>query len=127
LALKVKLASRNGNASEPKDGLGKRLLRALLLCALFGLLIFAGVFGYYYYKYQGIVDERLNSPIFANTAQVYAAPREVRTGQKLTAAAIAQELRTAGYASNGQGGNPQLDGRLGCEHHGGERRCAACV
>ena len=107
MALKVKLANRN-TAPEQEDSFGKRLLRGALLCALFGLLIFAGVFGFYYYKYQGIVDDRLNSPIFANTAQIYAAPREVRTGQNLTAAAIAQELRAAGYASNGQGGNIQL-------------------
>ncbi len=71
-------------------------------------MIFAGIFGFYYYKYQGVVDERMNSPVFASTAQIYAAPREVRTGQKLAAAAIAQELRTAGYASNGQGGSTQL-------------------
>ena len=33
---------------------------------------------------QGIVDERLKQPLFANTAKIYAAPREVRPGQKLT-------------------------------------------
>ncbi|HXB62413.1 MAG TPA: transglycosylase domain-containing protein [Acidobacteriaceae bacterium] len=108
MALKVKLANRTNNAPQPHDSFGKRVLRAALLCALFGLLIFSALFGYYYYKYQGIVDERMNSPIFASTAQIYAAPYEVRTGQKLTAAAIAQELRTAGYASSGQGGNIQL-------------------
>ena len=30
------------------------------------------------------MDERLKQPIFANTAKIYAAPREVRPGQKLT-------------------------------------------
>jgi len=108
VALKLKLGNRSNSATEHEDSFWKRLLRFTLVCGLFGLLIFAGVFGFYYYKYQGIVDERMNSPIFASTAQVYAAPREVRTGQKLTAAAIAQELRTAGYASNGQSGNMQL-------------------
>ncbi len=107
MAVKVKLGNRS-NAPQREMGFLKRVGRFLLLCGLFALVIFAGVFGFYYYKYQGIVDERLNSPIFASTAQIYAAPREVRTGQKLTAAAIAQELRTAGYASNGQGGNLQL-------------------
>ena len=33
---------------------------------------------------QRIVDERLKQPLFANTAKIYAAPREVRPGQKLT-------------------------------------------
>ena len=108
MALKVKLANRTSSAPEPNDSFGKRVLRFTLVCALFGLLIFAGLFGFYYYKYQGIVDERMNSPVFASTAQIYAAPYEVRIGQKLTAAIIAQELRAAGYASNGQGGNLQL-------------------
>ena len=48
-----------------------------------------------------IVDQRLAAgPLFANTAQIYAAPNEVRTGQKLTAASIAQDLRAAGYNAN---------------------------
>ena len=34
-----------------------------------------------YFKYQHVVDDRLNGPIFAKIAQVYAAPREVRPGR----------------------------------------------
>ena len=108
MAVRVKLGNRNNQPSAQDEGFLKRLLRAGLLVALFGLLIFAGAFGYYYYKYQRIVDERMNSPVFASTAQVYAAPYEVRIGQKLTAGVIGQELRAAGYSSNGQGGNAQL-------------------
>jgi penicillin-binding protein 1B len=108
VALKVKLGNRTSSAPERHDSFGKRVLRFTLVCALFGLLIFAGLFGFYYYKYQGVVDERMNSPVFASTAQIYAAPYQVRVGQKLTAAIIAQELRAAGYASNGQGGSTQL-------------------
>jgi len=37
-------------------------------------------------------------PIFASTAKIYAAPREVRPGQKLTIRLIANELREAGYS-----------------------------
>ncbi len=46
--------------------------------------------------------------MFANTAQVYAAPREVRIGQKFAASAIAQELRQAGYSSTSELGQYQL-------------------
>ena len=56
---------------------------------------------YFYIKYEGIVDERLKQPIFASTAKIYAAPREVRPGQKLTVHWIANELREAGYSSDG--------------------------
>ena len=59
------------------------------------------VFTFFYIKYQGIVDERLKQPIFANTAKIYAAPREVRPGQKLTVHLIANELREAGYTGDG--------------------------
>ena len=48
-----------------------------------------------------IVDERLKQPLFANTAKIYAAPREVRPGQKLSAHLIANELREAGYTVDG--------------------------
>jgi penicillin-binding protein 1B len=69
------------------------------------------VVGVFYFKYQSVVDERLASgPIFANVAQIYAAPREVRVGQHLTVSSIAQELRTAGYNSNPQLGSYTLSG-----------------
>ena len=56
---------------------------------------------YYYFEYQGIVDARLKEPLFANTAKIYAAPREVRPGQKLSVHLIANELREAGYTGDG--------------------------
>jgi len=77
------------------------LLRIALLAAAGCALLFLVVLGYWYFKYQGIVDERLLQPVFANTAKVYAAPREVRPGQKLTAHLIANELREAGYSADG--------------------------
>jgi penicillin-binding protein 1B len=77
------------------------LLRIALLAAAGCALLFLVVLGYWYFKYQSIVDERLLQPVFANTAKVYAAPREVRPGQKLTAHLIANELREAGYSADG--------------------------
>jgi penicillin-binding protein 1B len=66
------------------------------VCALVGF----SIFGFYYFKYRSIVDERLKQPIFANTAKIYAAPREVRPGQKLSVRLIANELREAGYTTD---------------------------
>jgi penicillin-binding protein 1B len=63
------------------------------------LVVFA-VGAYFYYRYQGIVDARLQQPLFATTAKIFAAPREVRPGQKLSLNAIANELRTAGYSND---------------------------
>lgn len=72
-------------------------LGVFALCAI--LLISFTTF--YYFKYQGIVDERLKKPIFVDTAKIYATPREVRPGQKLTLRLIADELRAAGYTTEG--------------------------
>jgi penicillin-binding protein 1B len=70
---------------------------AFAVCAIFGLTVFS----YYYVKYRHIVDERLSQPIFADTAKIYAAPREVRPGQKLTLRMISAQLREAGYTTDG--------------------------
>jgi penicillin-binding protein 1B len=64
-------------------------------------LVFFSVFGYYYITYKHVVDDRLKQPIFANTAKIYAAPREVRPGQKFTVRLIASELHAAGYSAEG--------------------------
>jgi penicillin-binding protein 1B len=70
---------------------------AVALCAIVGISIFA----YYYISYQSVVDQRLKQPLFEDTAKIYAAPREVRPGQKLSVQLIANELREAGYTTDG--------------------------
>ncbi len=91
--------------------LWKRALLFLVIVALACLLLGAVTFGYYYNHYQHVVDDRMNNgPLFASTAQIYAAPKEVRTGQLLTAASIGQELRRAGYNVNPNLGTYQVSG-----------------
>jgi len=77
------------------------LLRAGLAAFAAVVLVFFAVFGFFYIKYKHVVDDRLKEPIFANTAKIYAAPREVRPGQKLTVRLIANELHAAGYSDDG--------------------------
>ncbi|HEV2215783.1 MAG TPA: PBP1A family penicillin-binding protein, partial [Terracidiphilus sp.] len=60
-----------------------------------------GLCSFYYVKYRPIVEARLNQPLFANTAKIYAAPREVRPGQRIAMKLIEQELREAGYTTDG--------------------------
>ena len=62
----------------------RKVLLAAGAVAAVCFLIFVSVFCFYYFKYQRIVDERLEKPLFANTAKIYAAPAELRPGQKLT-------------------------------------------
>ncbi len=108
MPVKLKIGSNNANGSQ---SFRVRLLRAALIFSLGCLLVFAAIFGFYYYKYQHVVDERLAAgPIFANVAQIYAAPREIRIGQKLTVGYIAQNLRQAGYNANSQLGTFAIRG-----------------
>jgi penicillin-binding protein 1B len=96
MALKIRLA-------RPAGGRFAALLpmRMAIVAVAAVALIGLAVFGYFYVKYQHIVDERLKQPIFANTAKIFAAPREVRPGQRLTVRLIANELREAGYSADG--------------------------
>jgi len=96
MALKIRFAW--SNSKHPM--LAMALQIALLVIVVVFLSGFA-VFGYFYFKYQHIVDERLEKPIFASTAKIFAAPREVRPGQKLSVSLLANELRNAGYSTDG--------------------------
>jgi penicillin-binding protein 1B len=96
MALKIKLAMPTG-----KYPWATLLLRGALLCAAAVALVVLVVGSWYYVKYGRIVTERLKQPIFANTAKIFAAPREVRPGQKLSVRLIANELHDAGYSPDG--------------------------
>jgi penicillin-binding protein 1B len=108
--LPVKLKYGNNPRATTKPlGFRPRLLRGLLIVLLGGLVAGSAIFGYFYYHYQKVVDDRLAAgPIFASVSQIYAAPKEIRNGQKLTAASIASDLRRAGYNSNPRLGTFQL-------------------
>src|ERR1035437_2820859 len=96
MALKIRFQMPTG-----KHPWATLLLRIGLGTIAAGALVFFAVFSYFYIKYLHVVDNRLKEPIFANTAKIYAAPREVRPGQKLTVRLIANELHAAGYSAEG--------------------------
>jgi penicillin-binding protein 1B len=109
LPVKLKYGSNARATNQPPD-LKFRILRVFSVIVLGALVIGSAVFGYFYFHYQRIVDERLAAgPIFASVSQIYAAAKEVRDGQKLSAASIASDLRQAGYNSNPQLGTFQLN------------------
>jgi len=103
MALKIRIPKMQG-----KHPWAMLLLRASLAVFAVLLVVFLGFYSYFYVKYTKIVDERLKSPIFANTAKIFAAPREVRPGQKLTVPLIARELHEAGYSADGASETSQL-------------------
>jgi penicillin-binding protein 1B len=111
MPVKLKYGSKTSFAAKSKVVLHSRLFRIALIACLGVLVIGSFVFGYFYYHYQRVVDDRLASgPIFASVSQIYAASPQVRDGQKLSANAIAAELRQAGYNANPKLGTYQLNG-----------------
>src|SRR5436305_6551951 len=93
MALKIKFRTPT-----PTRNWASLALRIALILVAAGAATVLTVGGYYYVKYQHIVDERLKQPLFKNTAKIFAEPREVRPGQKLPVRVIAEELRQAGYS-----------------------------
>jgi penicillin-binding protein 1B len=103
MALKIRLKWPTG-----KHAWTSLLVRgALIAVALIVVTFFVGC-SHYYNKYARIVDNRLKQPLFANTAKIFAAAREVRPGQKLSAHLIANELRAAGYRAEGGSQSSQM-------------------
>ncbi len=104
MAIKIKIPRVKGL----RGSLKSPFLRAGLAAFLIISLLLFGVFSYYYVKYQKIVDKRMSGPILANTAKIYAQPREVRIGQKADPHEIANYLRHAGYTEAGEQGKSKL-------------------
>jgi penicillin-binding protein 1B len=96
LAVKIKVV----RASLLEHPVRNIILISVVGTLLLGLVVCESIFGYYYYTYRHIVDERLQKPLFEQTAKIYAAPKELRVGQKLTPQVVAQELRDAGYSGD---------------------------
>ena len=104
MPIKLKIPRAQGSAAALKSP----ILRAVVAACLIIVLVFFGIFSYYYIKYQKIVDKRFYGPIFANTAKIYAQPREVRIGQKADPKEIANYLRHAGYTEAGEQGKSKF-------------------
>jgi penicillin-binding protein 1B len=78
--------------------------RASLIASALVLIGILATFTYFYAKYARVIDERLRSGVFANSAKIFAAPESVAVGDAITAADIAAELRRSGYTESR--GNP---------------------
>ena len=111
MTIKIKIPKAGGEAGKGIRGLPRDpVLRAALVAFLIVAVSFTIFFSYFYIKYDRIIEKRFRSPVFGNSAKIYALPRTVRDGQKIEAKDIALELRRAGYSdeSSGQDGQSTL-------------------
>ncbi|HEX8351962.1 MAG TPA: transglycosylase domain-containing protein, partial [Pyrinomonadaceae bacterium] len=95
---------RRAKFYRPADGPGARrapliprLLRASAALLIAAVVLTAAAFAYLYSHYSKVVDERLAAGYLTSRAGLYAAPRTLREGQRLTPSGLAEILRRAGY------------------------------
>src|SRR5271155_1723906 len=102
ITLKIPTARRGGQSGKGRGKsrflAGDPIVRIALLCFLSASLIVIGFFTYWYVKYDRIIEQRFRGPAFATSAKIFAAPKVVWVGSKVTIPEIAAELRHAGYA-----------------------------
>jgi penicillin-binding protein 1B len=98
LAIKLKIPRGAG----VRNRLAHPVVKAAVAAFLIVCLVLFGIFAHYYIKYQKIVDKRLNAPLFANSAKIYAAPPFVKVGESLKVSDMAGELRRAGYTEESE-------------------------
>src|ERR1051325_11150006 len=75
----------------------RRALRVIFALVVVSVVTTASAFAYLYSHYSKIVDARLASGYLTSRAGIYAAPRALRAGQRLTPERLGDALRRAGY------------------------------
>ncbi|MDQ5837549.1 MAG: PBP1A family penicillin-binding protein [Acidobacteriota bacterium] len=74
-----------------------RALRVVAALSIVSVIATTAAFAYLYSHYSKIVDRRLASGYLTSRAGIYAAPRVLRPGQRMTAERLSEILRRAGY------------------------------
>ena len=67
---KPKTAGKGSKGILPRDP----VVRASLIAFATLAIAIVGVFSYFYVKYDRVIEKRFSSPVFANSARIYAIP-----------------------------------------------------
>lgn len=92
---------------EPPSSFFRRVLRFLLrpyiaLPALFAAALIISVFAYYWIVFSARIDNLLRGEVFTRSAGIYAAPKQIRAGQNISAEDLLAYLKRAGYVERNQ-------------------------
>jgi len=98
LAIKIRIPKVSGDGGKVRGLPRDPVLRAALVAFLILAVSFTVLFSYFYIKYDRIIEKRFRTPVFANSAKIYALPHVVRNGERIEPKEIAAELRNAGYS-----------------------------
>ncbi len=99
MAIKIKIPKTGDKDGKKWRGLPRDpVIRAALIIFLVVAIGVCGFLSYFYIKYDRIIQQRFRSPVFSNSAKIYALPRTLHDGDKLDAKEIAGFLRRAGYS-----------------------------
>lgn len=84
------------------------LVRAAVAAFIIITTLMLGVFAFFYVHYQKLIDQRMSGPIFANSSKIYAQPRTLAPGYRMTQRQVMDELRRAGYTEASEKGEVKL-------------------
>jgi penicillin-binding protein 1B len=102
VAIRLKIPKSTGPAKGfsflPRDP----VVRAILIVFFTLAILVVGAFSYFYVKYDRVIVKRFSSPVFSNSAHIYATPKVIRPGQAIASKTIAAELRHAGYGDKNE-------------------------
>jgi penicillin-binding protein 1B len=112
VAIKIRIPKSRDKGGKARRGLPRDpVLRAALIVFLVAAVGIGGSFCYFYIKYDRIIEQRFRTPVFSNSAKIYALPRTVHNGDKTTVKEIAAALERAGYSEK-EGQSPLGSFRL---------------
>jgi penicillin-binding protein 1B len=88
--------------SEPDPGFfrrwtGRIFRPPVIITLVFLSTVAIGILGYYWWVFSGRIDNLLNGEVYTRSAGIYAAPRELRTGENLSVDELVAYLKRASY------------------------------
>ena len=85
MAIKIKIPKSGEKERQSRRGLPRDpVVRAALIVFLVVAVGLGGFFSYFYIKYDRIIEQRFRTPVFSNSAKIYALPRTCMTARRST-------------------------------------------
>jgi penicillin-binding protein 1B len=73
--------------------------RLLLILGVIIVIAGIGILTSYYFRYSGMIDDRLSGKMFHGESKIFTAPKRISVGQVLSQDQLATYLKTTGYTS----------------------------